>query len=125
MVKSKNDSYYDIIDCKSEHLKEWCKLFFKYFETETSIADHGKIWTIDHVIPIKDINEENRKHILSWYNIMPVTKKNNLKKNKYIDLEQIKRHLQVIKENKEEFSVDEEYINILAKHLDAGNSLKS
>jgi hypothetical protein len=125
MVKSKNDSYYDIIDCKSEHLKEWCKLFFKYFETETSIADHGKIWTIDHVIPIKDINEENRKHILSWYNIMPVTKKNNLKKNKYIDLEQIKRHLQVIKENKEEFSVDEEYINILAKHLDAGNSLTS
>ena len=53
---------------------------------------------------------------------MPVLKEDNLKKNKYIDLEQIKRHLQVIKENKE-FSVDKEYINILAKHLDEGNSV--
>ena len=56
---------------------------------------------------------------------MPALKKDNLKKNKYVDLEQIKRHLQVIEENKEYFSVDKEYINILAKHLDAGNSLET
>ena len=90
-----------------------------------SFDNYGKFWTVDHIIPLIMINEENRHHLLCWYNIMPVAKKDNLKKNKYIDLEQIKRHLQVIKENKEEFSVDEEYINILAKHLVAGNSLES
>jgi hypothetical protein len=124
MIKGCSD-HYEYVDCDSEYLKHWCGLFFKYFENITTIADHGKLWTIDHVIPIKDINYENRKHILSWYNIMPVTKKDNLKKNKYIDLEQIKRHMKVIKENKDEFSVHEEYINILAKHLVAGNSLTS
>ena len=87
-----------------------------------SFENHGEIWTLDHIIPIKNIEEENKIHILRWYNIMPVLKEDNLKKNKYIDLEQIKRHLQVIEENKE-FSVDKEYINILAKHLDAGNSV--
>lgn len=123
MIKSNVNNYYEFSDCDSEHLKKWCTLFFKYFEHTTTIEDHGKIWSIDHVIPIKDINEENKIHILSWYNIMPVLKEDNLKKNKYIDLEQIKRHLQVIEENKEYFSVDKEYINILAKHLDAGNSV--
>jgi len=124
MIK-KNSNYYELTDCDSEHLKNWCNLFFKYFENLTTIKDHGKLWTVDHVIPIKDINEENRKYILSWYNIMPVPKKDNLKKNKYIDIEQIKRHLQVITDNKDKFSVDKEYILILAKHLVAGNSLES
>jgi hypothetical protein len=124
MIKS-NSKYYDSIGCDSEHLKEWCELFFEYFENTTTIEDHGKIWVIDHVIPIKDIDEHNEIHILRWYNIMPALKKDNLKKNKYVDLEQIKRHLQVIEENKEYFSVDNEYINILAKHLDAGNSLET
>lgn len=110
------------LDCGSDFFREWLNI---YFTDDMNLENHGKLWTVDHVIPIKDIDEHNKIHILRWYNIMPALKKDNLKKNKYVDLEQIKRHLQVIEENKEYFSVDKEYINILAKHLDAGNSLET
>lgn len=107
-----------LINCTIEHLKDWLKFCFTENMTE---ENYGSYWHVDHVIPICKFNLTNSKDVelcFSWFNIMPLTDTDNLTKNKYINTEQIKKHLQNLKD----FGVNpQEYINLCATHLDAGN----
>lgn len=117
--KQKTNKY---IKCSKKHLLNWIEFCFT---DNMSFKNYGKIWVVDHVIPL---NENIEFDILScWYNIMPVLNKYNLKKNKYIDPKQLLKH----KKNLIEFNnilnrdfINKIYIDILAKYLDAGTSLE-
>jgi hypothetical protein len=114
--KQSTDLY---IGCSSEHLKKW---FDFCFSDVMTYENHGDVWHIDHVIPINkfDLTDENQRLIcFNWKNLMPFLKKKNLTKNKNIDHEQILIHIK----NLRNFNVQEEFIQLYAKHLISGKSL--
>jgi hypothetical protein len=63
---------------------------------------------------------------LNWRNTMPLSVKDNLSKNNKIIKEQIKIHLNTLEKYhiKENIMFPQQYINLFAKHLDAGNPLE-
>lgn len=54
---------------------------------------------------------------------MPVCDSYNLKKNKYVDSDQVMIHMENLRSYIEDrnLQLDHEYMELLAKHLDAGN----
>lgn len=124
------------LNCDSETLRHWIQF---QFSKDMTFDNYGDIWTIDHVMPInlllrKIISKDNCFH---WLNLQPVLKKENLKKNKHVTLEECKQHLEkanlYIKIRKLEMSKDKSnYLEELtrfcqdfAKHRVAGTSLES
>ena len=110
------------IGCKRENLIKWCEYCF---EEDMTMKNYGTFWTVDHVIPLNILKEEPELFdiVTKWYNIMPVTIEYNLKKNKKIDMAQITNHklkIQMFLEH-DEYKLDQKYIKLLARHLDAGN----
>lgn len=66
------------------------------FSKDMNWDNYGDEWVFDHVIPIfyYDLNNKTElKKCFDWYNLTPVTKKYNLKKNKYINKEQLDEHI--------------------------------
>lgn len=127
LVIHKNQPTDSYIGCSSEQLKEW---FEFCFSDVMSYENHGDVWHIDHVIPIKkfDLSDKNQQLIcFNWKNLMPYPKIKNLTKNKNIDPNQIIIHiinLQKFHKNKN-IDVPEEFIQIYAKHLNSGKSLRA
>lgn len=107
------------INCTIDYLKDWLKFCFTEDMTEDN---YGSYWEVDHVIPIdkfKFENDEDIKLCFSWFNLMPLTENENGNKYKNINKEQINKHLQNLKD----FGVNpQEYIQLCATHLDAGNT---
>lgn len=117
--KEKNQVTMEYINCTIDFVKDW---FESCFEEGMTFENHGDYWHIDHVIPIdtfKFDTEEDFKLAFSWFNLMPITKEKNLSKNKYIDLEQLEKHVDNLF-NCGDYSDLEEYFNLCATHLDAG-----
>ena len=107
----------------------------EYFNWITSYNDtynydnHGTIWHIDHVIPVSKFNlsDENEQMIaFNWRNTMPLTIYDNLSKNNRIIQSQIEQHLEhLMKYHKENnMEMPTEFIDLFAKHLDAGSPLE-
>jgi len=106
--------------------------YFKWILTHNNncvLENHGKEWHIDHVIPISKFdlnNEENQLIAFNWRNTMPLSSRENLSKNNKIIKEQIETHckklLEYHLENKLE--MPQVFIDLFAKHLDAGNPLE-
>jgi len=79
--------------CTIKRLKDWIKY---NFSDEMSFETQGDTWHIEHVIPKCkfDILKENEQHqCFNWKNISVTNPKYNLEKNKYIDNNQIKMHV--------------------------------
>ena len=67
-------------------------------------------------------NEKEQLLAFNWRNTMPLSSKENLSKNNKIIIEQVKQHLEKLKEYHIENKLDlpQVFINLFAKHLDAG-----
>lgn len=115
----------EYLGCSREEYIKW----LCYNDNNYTLENHGKVWHIDHVIPLSHFNimDDNNKTVaFNWRNTMALSAQENLKKNNKIIPQQIEKHLQRLtkyhNENKIEFP--QEYINLFAKHLDAGNPLE-
>jgi hypothetical protein len=114
------------IGCDSELLKKW--LEFNLPEGVT-LSDHGKVWHIDHVIPISrfDLSIDRELTIcFHWSNLAPLHRIQNMSKGNRIHKDQIRNHLDALKRfiQKENITLDSKYFDVFAKHLDAGTPLE-
>jgi len=119
--KNKTKHSVEYLGCCSDEYFEW---IFSY-NNNCNLENHGKEWHIDHVIPISKFdlnNEEEQLLAFNWRNTMPLSSKENLSKNNKIIIEQVKQHLEKLKEYHIENKLDlpQVFINLFAKHLDAG-----
>jgi hypothetical protein len=94
-----------------------------------TLDNRGCEWHIDHVIPLSHFNLENEEEQLvafNWRNTMPLSCKENLKKNNKIIISQIEHHYKKLIEYHKENNIElpQVYIDLFAKHLDAGSPLE-
>ena len=115
----------DYLGCSSS---EYIDYIFNY-NKKYVIENHGKEWHIDHVIPLSKfilIDESEQLLAFNWRNTMPLSLGENLSKNNKIIKEQIKAHIIKLQEyhitNK--LDLPQVFIELFAKHLDAGNPLE-
>jgi hypothetical protein len=113
------------LGCGSNEYLQW----ILHNDQNYTLENRGKVWHIDHVIPIStfDLNNKDQQLIaFNWRNTMPLAAKENLSKNNKIILPQIEQHyshlLQYHKENNIE--MPQEFIDLFAKHLVDGKPLK-
>ena len=105
------------------------QLWITTYNSKFTLENYGKIWHIDHVIPISLFNLDNPENCLlafNWRNTMPLLAYHNLAKSNRIDKNQIRKHyFYLVKfhiQNKIEFPND--FIKLFATYLDAGNPLE-
>jgi hypothetical protein len=70
------------------------------FDDKMSMANHGQVWTIDHVNPCCNFDlskEENQYVCFHWSNLRPMIKLNNSKKTGKIIADEIKAHEKLVK----------------------------
>jgi hypothetical protein len=110
--KYRSDKY---IGCETELLIEWLQFCFGYNMT---LENHGKLWHIDHVIPLDifDLSNEEQQFIaFNWKNLSPETAKFNMEKGNKIIKSQVDNHIQKLKDfhKMKNMDIPHEYIEIL------------
>ena len=123
-VIKKEQTTCEYLGCDKELLVKW--LTFN-FDTSMNIQNHGIYWHIDHVIPLAYNNTEPFEfERLHWSNLSPYIATLNLSKHNNLDKQQIKQHLEALKKFIiiENISLEQKYIDLFAKHLDAGTPLE-
>jgi hypothetical protein len=115
----------EYLGCSSPDYLQW---ILSYDEKYT-IDNRGTKWHIDHVIPLSHFNLENVDEQIiafNWRNTMPLAAKENLSKNCKIVKLQIEQHLKYLSEYHTENNIEfpQIYIDLFAKHLDAGIPLE-
>ena len=115
----------EYLGCTSDEYVNWIANNAKDY----SIENHGMIWHIDHVIPLSKFNLEDECEQLlafNWRNTMALSKEENLSKNNKILFSQIQTHYNKLIEyhNNNSIIMPQEYIDLFAKHLDAGSPLE-
>jgi hypothetical protein len=125
LKRNKNKRSIEYLGCSNE---EYYTYIMNYND-KYNIHNYGKIWHIDHVIPISlfDLsNNEEKMLAFNWRNTMPLDCKENLKKNNRIDSAQINNHYKKLKKYHEinNIIIPRIFYDLFAKHLDAGNSLE-
>lgn len=94
-----------------EHYVLWMKF---RFNEDMNMANYVELWQIDHVLPLDIIKtknigdvelDENLECIFLWFNTMPVLCSHNMKKNKYLDLEQLSNHITMVELFMEKYNV--------------------
>lgn len=123
--KNKDLHSIDYLGCYSHEYFKW---IFSYNQNCT-LENHGKEWHIHHVIPISrfDLTDKSEQLLaFNWRNTMPLSSKDNLSKNNKIIKEQISAHLITLQEYhiKHNLDLPQVYIDLFAKHLDAGTPLE-
>jgi len=105
-----------------------CNSYLKWIlnDERYTFDNYGSEWHIDHVIPVSrfDItNEEQQLIAFNWRNTIPLSAKENLKKNNKIIKLQISQHYKKLLEYHEENKLDlpQVFIDLFAKHLVAGS----
>ena len=124
-IKQKNDHTVEYLGCNCSDYLKWLLTNNKKYTYE----NHGKDWHIDHVIPLSSFNltdENEQKIAFNWRNTMPLSVKENLSKNNKIIKEQIEQHVEKLKKYHTDNNIilPQIYIDLFAKHLDAGSSLE-
>lgn len=122
-IKTKHTVEY--LGCKCNDYIKWLASYDERYTFE----NRGTEWHIDHVIPLSKFNifdEQEQLIAFNWRNTMPLSAKENLQKNNKIIHSQIESHLEHLKKYHEENNLDlpQEYIDLFAKHLDAGSPLE-
>lgn len=100
------------------------------YNSSYTIENYGKVWHIDHVIPLSLFNLEDYDEQLvafNWRNTMPLSVKENLAKNNRILVSQIEQHYLHLLEYHKEHNIEtpQKFIELFAKHLVAGIPLES
>lgn len=101
LVKTKSTMSY--IGCNIQYLREW---FEFNFTPQMNWDNYGKVWSIDHIIPVCkfDLTDETEKMLCwNWSNMVPETINYNSSK-KEIDENQTKKVLLQLTKFKEEGS---------------------
>jgi len=128
LIHGKKKSKY--VNCSGDRFRDWISF---QFSQDMTFDNYGNFWTCDHVIPIHKYlsGELSEDVVFDWLNVQPITKKDNLRKNKHVTLEECKNHLQKVKLYLEIRKLEphssyieklESFCNNFAKHLDAGNT---
>jgi hypothetical protein len=107
------------VGCNTKFLKKWLK--FNLIDDMT-MANHGEIWHIDHVIAINifDLANENQIELcFNWRNVSPLNGPENVSKHDKILPEQVKKHYNnLIKFHEEEgINMPIKYKRLFARHL--------
>ena len=86
-----------LIGCSAKEFKKWIEYCF---EDGMTFDNYGKLWHIDHVIPINKFNiedEEQAKLCFSWCNTMPMLAHKNMSKHDKIKRSQVqKQHIKLL-----------------------------
>lgn len=104
-------------NCKTMHSdrKQYIMWLEEYFEENMTIENHGKIWEIDHVIPLSMIKHMGEKsiYLFFWFNTAPVFPEYNRRKNGNLCKHQLKCHMiflnNFINKNRHHLIFDENY----------------
>ena len=114
VILNKTDSTMNHIGCNIQYLKEWIEF---NFTNEMNWDNYGKLWSIDHVIPVYhfDLTDNCEKlQCWNWSNLMPTTIQYNSSKKNKIDLNQVNYIVDRLIKFKEEGSTtkwfSEEYL---------------
>jgi hypothetical protein len=116
IYKSKKTIEY--LGCNAEQYFDWLSCSFI---DGLCFENHGKEWHIDHVIPLSQFNLENEEEQLiafNWRNTMPLSCRENLKKNNKIIKSQIEQHYKKLIEYHKEKNIEmpQNYIDLFATH---------
>lgn len=115
-----------------EYLDCSCREYFNWImshDDKYNYENHGTIWHIDHVIPVSKFNlsdEREQMIAFNWRNTMPLLVHDNLSKNNKIIKSQVEQHLNYLIRYHEENNINlpTTFIDLFAKHLDAGSPLE-
>ena len=113
------------LGCSSTEYLQW----ILHNDQNYTLENRGKIWHIDHVIPISrfDLDDEQQQLLaFNWRNTMPLSAQENLSKNRKIIIPQIEQHYHHLLEYHKEKNIEmpQEFIDLFAKHLVAGIPLE-
>ena len=125
-LERKQTSSIEYLGCNATEYYKWMHYCMG---DRYSFEEHGTVWHIDHVIPLRQFDLTDIKQQLqsfNWRNTSPLDAKENLRKNKNIIKSQIEEHLNKLKQYHIENNIElpQEYIELYAKHLVAGNPLE-
>jgi hypothetical protein len=123
--KSKPEHTISYLGCSSEDYLEW----ILNYDERYNLENRGKLWHIDHVIPLSRFNLENKEEQLvafNWRNTMPLLAQENLSKNNKILRTQVEQHYKFLSEyhKNKKITMPQSFIDLFAKHLVDGNPLK-
>lgn len=121
------------VNCDTQLLRDW---FQFQFHREMNFDNYAEVWNIDHVMPLNEFlnNGGSMDIIFDYLNTHPVFKNFNLTKNKHMQLQECKDHLErvklFLKTRCHEYNGNyvkelEKIINSLQNNLDAGTALES
>jgi len=124
-LEKKNKHTMEYLGCSRDEYIKWLLNNNNNFNLE----NRGKDWHIDHVIPLSTFeleNEEQQLIAFNWRNTAPLSVKENLKKSNKIIINNIELHYKKLVEYHIENNIDlpQVFIDLFAKHLVDGNSLK-
>ena len=78
-----------IMNCNNLFFFKWLEF---QFNENMNWTNYGKIWNIDHVIPVSSfnlLNEDELKRCYSWTNLRPCMKEENTRKANKVDYDLI------------------------------------
>jgi hypothetical protein len=124
-LKNKKKKTIEYLGCFTIDYVNW----LVYNNKNYTMENRGKEWHIDHVIPLSHFNLEDEEEQLiafNWRNTMPLSPSENLSKNNKIIKSQIEQHYKKLLEYHLENNLDlpQVFIDLFAKHLDAGSPLE-
>ena len=119
--KNKQKHTIEYLGCDAQTYLKW----LEFNDSNYTLNNRGTEWHIDHVIPLSkfNLNDEEEQHIaFNWRNTTALSPQENLAKNNKIIPEQISAHLEklIIYHQENNIELPQKYIDLFAKHLDAG-----
>lgn len=81
----------DLLGCDLDFLKAWFSFNFK---DGMMFDNHGKIWHIDHTIPVSAFNLQNEAEsciCFHWSNLKPMFAKENMSKKNKLSLDELEQ----------------------------------
>ena len=118
LLKRKDRGSIEYLGCSLDDYMQWIMTYNENY----NIDNHGKLWHIDHVIPLSKFNLDNPDEQLfafNWMNTMPLSCRENLQKGNKIISSQVLEHLEKIKKYHidNNLKVPNEYIDLYATFL--------
>jgi uncharacterized protein (DUF3820 family) len=125
LKRNKNKHAHEYLGCTPAEYLKW----ILFNTTDFTLENYGKVWHVDHIIPLSKFdftNEQDKLVAFNWRNTMPLLAKENLSKNNKIVKSQIEQHLIILNKYHIENSIElpQIYLNLFAKHLAAGIPLE-
>ena len=121
----KSKSSIDYLGCSTKEYLSW----IMHYNADFTLDNYGPVWHIDHVIPLSKFDITNKTEQLlafNWRNTMPLSAVENRRKNNKIIPSQLSEHFQKVKQYhiKNNLVLPNNYIELCATHLGAGNPLE-